>query len=396
MIALNFPDEHYPHIAPWSKNQVDALSEYTCNDIEVIAPRPYSFPIKVLPYNKFSLLPRSVESNNGYIIHYPRFLYPLPKCIFFPITGDFYSHSISKYLLNNLKRPDLIHARFGYLDGYGSLKASQKWGIPQIIDVHGYRDVEIDKGPGILRKKQIKAINHAKKILCAAKWQVDDLAKKEIPKNKLEYVPLGTDTNLYKPRNRNLLRKVLNIREEKIVLFVGQLLKEKGVDSLLKSIYCLEGEIRERTKFIFIGEGPEKDCMIRLAREKGILNSVKFTGYIGKDYLSNWYSAADIFVLPSLGEGRPMVINEAMASECAIIATHVKGISEQITDGRNGFLIEPGNYKSLASKMSYLLENEDVATSMGRNGRKEILEKDLTWSGYAKRVDQIYDQILHE
>jgi len=139
-VALNFPDQYHPTMTTWSKRQVDSIKTYTDIDLEVVVPRPFSIPIKFLPYHEFAKLPLKDNSNNGYTIHHPRFPYLIPKKLLFSATGNLYSFFVSRYILNNIKRPDIIHARFGYLDGYGILKACKKWNAGLVLDIHGNKD----------------------------------------------------------------------------------------------------------------------------------------------------------------------------------------------------------------------------------------------------------------
>ncbi|MCD4664982.1 MAG: glycosyltransferase family 4 protein, partial [Bacteroidales bacterium] len=98
--------------------------------------------------------------------------------------------------------------------------------------------------------------------------------------------------------------------------------------------------------------------------------------------------------LPSLAEGRPNVIYEAMASECPIVATNVGGIPEQVKNGYNGFLVEPQDFETFAARISYLLDDDEFRIAMGENGRKRLIEKGWTWDNYAKKVLDIYKQVV--
>jgi len=396
-IASNFPDEYYPTIAPWSKLQVDAIHRYTDVDVEVIVPRPYIIPWSILPYYKFAFLPIKTISDTGYNLHFPRFPWLIPKKLFFSASGELYSFFIYRYILKNIKKPDLVHARFTYLDGYGVLNICKKWDIPLVIDIHG--DVEFGEYyfSTFLRKKQRQAINRANKLLCVAQWQVKKGLELGIPEENLQCVPLRVDIEKFKPRDKEKIRQEFGITEQKIVLFVGQLNKEKGVYYLLKAISKIISKSCSRKDFrvIIIGAGAEKENLLNLSKQLGIINILTFAGTVTGELLTKWYSLANLFVLPSLTEGRPNVINEAMASECSIVATNIRGIPEQIKDGYNGFLVEPKNADMLAEKISYLLNNETEMVRMGKNGRKRIIEEGWTWEGYAKKIMDIYKKSLY-
>lgn len=395
-IASNFPDEYYPTIAPWSKRQVDSIKNFSDVQLEVIAPRPFSLPFKFLPYHNFYKLPPKIISDNNYPIHYPRFPFPIPKKYFFTLTADLFSFFVSNYMLKNIQKSDIIHARFPYLDGYGVLKVCKKWNTPLVFDSHGGGDFGQNCKSIFRLEKYKKTINYATKIFCVAQWQIQEGINRGIPREKLECIPLGVDIEKFKPDNKEKIRQEFHIHEQKIVLFVGELCTRKGINYLLRAISKIDKPKIKDTKFIIIGHGKEKTNLLNLSAELKLQELVLFRGKVSEDELLKWFSLADIFVLLSLAEGRPTVINEAMASECAIIATDVSGIPEQVVDGFNGFLVEPKNIKKSAEKISYLLNNENEMTMMGKNSRKRLIDEGWTWEGYAKKVKTVYKSILEQ
>lgn len=395
VVATNFPDKYYPYLAPWSKMQADSLFKAGVN-IEVIAPRPYTIPFNIFPYSNFYRLPIKEIVDAGYTIHYPRFLYLTPKSIFFGLTGDIYSKMIGKYILEkiNIDKIDIIHSRFTYLDGYGTLNVCKKFEIPLVVDVHGAGAFGDFLDRLTIRKKQKKTLDFADKILCVAKWQIDAGIQRGIPEDKLQCVPLGVDMELFKKGDTDLIKKELFIQNDtKIVLYVGQLIPRKGLNYLIESIPNILNK-HKNIIFIIIGTGSHKKYLINLCLQKNIQKSVQFLGGIDISQLIKWYSIADIFVLPSLKEGRPIVIYEAMSCELPIIATDAGGVSEQVENGYNGFVVKPGDSKALADNIAYLLENEDLRKNMCRNSRKRIIEQGWTWNDYAQRVIKIYESLV--
>lgn len=391
LAAANYPNDHYIW-GPWNKEANIAIANSEYITAETIAPLPYSLPFKFFPYHQLSKIP-SVENGPEGKIHRPRFLYLIPKNIFYGYEGTFYRRSVEKYS-KNLQKPNLIHCHHVYPDGYGFMKLCGKWNIPLIVDIHrGNLFTEFLKNKN-LSNMILKTLNFASKIICIS-HEIKDLAiDYGINEEKLEIIPLGIDTNIFKPRDKDIIKEKLSINEKNIILYVGQLIERKGLDHLIKAILCLSDDIKKDLKVIIIGEGSEKDRLETLCKEMGLNSIFKFLGTVKREKIPYYYSIADIFVLPSLSEGRPVVIYEAMASECAIIASNVDGIPEQVKEGYNGFLVKPRDNEALADKIGYLVEHEKIMEKMKKNSRKRIIDENWTWNGYSKQLIKTYNNLL--
>jgi teichuronic acid biosynthesis glycosyltransferase TuaC len=239
----------------------------------------------------------------------------------------------------------------------------------------------------------VKTLDYASKIICISR-NIRRLAKSfGLAEEKLEYVPLGIDLDLYRPGDRPAAREAAGLAGKTVVLYVGQLTEGKGVSYLLKALGSLDRRVLSKLQLIVVGDGPERRRLETLSSGLGLDRNVRFAGRLAPREVLKWYAVADIFVLPSLSEGRPTVINEAMATGCAIVATDISGIPEQVTDGYNGFLVPPRDPAALAEKIACLAEDEEEVARMGRNSRKKLLAEDLTWERYADRVTGIYRQL---
>ena len=262
--------------------------------------------------------------------------------------------------------------------------------MPLVVDVHGdsiFTEMVHDR---LIGRKMVETLNFSSKIVCISRNLYDMAKSFGLDESKLEYVPLGVDIEEFRPGDREELKKGFGLPGRIVILYVGQLIERKGVGYLIQALALVDRPLLRRCKVVIAGQGPEREKLERLSRELEVSEYVSFVGKVSQADLRRWYAAADIFVLPSLSEGRPTVINEAMASECAIVASDVSGIPEQVDDGRNGFLVPPADPAALAEKIRYLIENESETTVMGRNSRKKIVDEKLTWEGYADRVVKIY------
>ena len=393
MIKTLFANMHYPDRynlwAPYNRAANLSIAGTGAVDPEIVVPRPYALPFKFFPQHHMCSLPVKEQGVEG-LIHYPRFLYLLPKRLFYGASFDFYRHSVGRYVDRNIGKKDVVHAHHVFLDGYGMIGTCKRWGVPLVVDVHAdsiFTGMVHDR---LIGRKMVETLNFSSKIVCISRNLYDMAKSFGLDESKLEYVPLGVDIEEFRPGDREELKKGFGLPGRIVILYVGQLIERKGVGYLIQALALVDRPLLRRCKVVIAGQGPEREKLERLSRELEVSEYVSFVGKVSQADLRRWYAAADIFVLPSLSEGRPTVINEAMASECAIVASDVSGIPEQVDDGCNGFLVPPADPAALAEKIRYLIENESETTVMGRNSRKKIVDEKLTWEGYADRIVKIY------
>jgi len=152
------------------------------------------------------------------------------------------------------------------------------------------------------------------------------------------------------------------------ILFVGSLYYLKGVQYLIqafKNIDC-------NSKLIIVGDGPYRKNLKKLAEKN---KKIFFKGHLPLWKVKNEMSKCSMLILPSLSEGTPLVLIEAMACSKPVIASSVGGIPEIVKNGFNGFLIKQGDVKDLSDKISFLLNNPKKIQEMGLNGRGFVKER---------------------
>jgi len=149
------------------------------------------------------------------------------------------------------------------------------------------------------------------------------------------------------------LRRKLNISDSAFVIgVIGRLSPEKGHKYLLEAI----ARIRHKgIRLLIIGDGPLKDELEKLSNELGLNDTVTFCGH--SQNIRDYYEAINLLVLPSLKEGLPNVVLEAMVMNIPVISTDVGGVREIITDDYNGWIIEAGNVNSIAHKLNEIIED---------------------------------------
>ena len=178
-------------------------------------------------------------------------------------------------------------------------------------------------------------------------------------------------------------------------LFVGNLVSAKGVHYLLDAISLVLQEEKE-VRLILVGGGEERERLERRTKEIGIDAYIQFVGEQPPDQVADWMVQSDCLVLPSLSEGMPNVILEAMASALPVVVSKLPGICEIVNDQVTGYLVRPGDGNDLAKKLLEMARNKDLRRRMGERGRQTILEMGLGWGQAAERYKEVYRQLCAE
>lgn len=205
-----------------------------------------------------------------------------------------------------------------------------------------------------------------------------------VKKNRVSVVYAGVDLELIDSVK-------VNEKYENTIIFVGRLVPHKHVDHLLKIVKSLKKDI-PTIKLIVVGNGAEKENLIKLTEEFKITDNVKFLHDLNYRELISEMKKSNVLALPSTREGFGMVLAEASACEIPVVAYASGGVVEVVEDGVNGFLVRPNSINSLYEKILLLLKNSDLNLDLGINGRKKV-EKNFNWEKIVFDILDIYDSL---
>ena len=213
-----------------------------------------------------------------------------------------------------------------------------------------------------------------------------------VPKDKSFLIPNGVDTTAFSMGDKNYCRSGLNIKmEDKVVLFVGTIesyrRKIKGLEYLLSIMKTVITRVHT-AKLMVVGVPPLPELM-DIVSKLGIENHVSFLGVIPYENIPMYYRACDLFVLPSLMEGLPTTILEAMASAKPVVTLDIEGCRDLIENGINGFIVPPGHADAFAEKIIQIITDDELAVQLGKEGHK-IAEMQYTWESVTKKTVTIY------
>jgi glycogen(starch) synthase len=217
-----------------------------------------------------------------------------------------------------------------------------------------------------------------------------------LPEDKLVMVPNGVDAEAYaKVKNEDLsrFRITFALPEEKIVLFVGRLVYEKGVHVFVNAIPKVLG--KANAKFVIVGNGYMKEQLSNIVKSMGVTHKVMFTGFVDDETLRKLQSCADVSVVPSLFEPFGIVALEAMAAKSPVVVSDTGGLSEIVDHDVTGVKVFPENPDSLAWGMTKVLLDGGYANWIKSNAYKKIQEK-YNWDKIAHQTKTVYEAILKE
>jgi glycosyltransferase involved in cell wall biosynthesis len=212
------------------------------------------------------------------------------------------------------------------------------------------------------------------RIICVSDANRRDLIE-ECPaaKAKTHTVYNGVDPSAFPSRpDRQKVRQELEITQGQVLVTVARLTEQKGHRYLVQALPCLL-ETWPQLCCLFVGEGELRDALHRMAIDLGVERACRFVGV--REDIADILAAADVVVLPSLSEGFPFVLLEALAMGCPVVASRVNGVPELIEDHKTGLLVPAGDSQALSRAIREVLSDPTAASKMGAKGRTVVRER---------------------
>jgi glycosyltransferase involved in cell wall biosynthesis len=219
-----------------------------------------------------------------------------------------------------------------------------------------------------------------------ARWLVE---KRGVSPEHIVVIPYGVDLSLFKNGEDKELRRELGLSDHQpVVGMVGRLVPQKGhrylIDAAVKVIESVPD-----VRFVLAGDGPLRPELEQQVCDRGLQDHFFFLGL--RHDIPRVLRSFDIFTLPSMFEGLPNVVLEAMATSKPIVATPVDGTKEAVKHGTSGLLVPPRNIDKLASALIELLKNPKRAREMGRNARERV-EKEFSLELQVKSFEDLFER----
>lgn len=290
---------------------------------------------------------------------------------------------------------DLIHSNY-WLSGEVGLRLSKEWRVPQVFGFHtiGAAKDELGLGEGepairLLTEQDISDNCHH--ITAGTEGEKAAIRKHYGCKgDKITVVPCGVDLELFRPLDREEVRRGLGLEGSPIVLFVGRLDKLKGIERLVEAFGMIANP--HCCLIVIGGDDYSKTILARLqtlAAHLGIADRVKFIGAVPQRELPRYYAAADVVAVPSYSETFGLVALEAIACGTPVVSADVGAARLIIKEGFSGAVVSCNEPRELAPALENWLK-----WTVGDRMQLHTSVAGFGWNGVAERVERVYLNVL--
>lgn len=264
---------------------------------------------------------------------------------------------------------DIIHVHSPFLLGRLGSRAARRYRLPLVFTFHTLYEQYVHYLPVAQQasRRLVQAIgrdfsNRCDLVITPSRLVTNYLRRIGV-KVTINTIPTGVDLDEFKDTDSRWLQKYYGVRpEERVLMFVGRLGKEKNVSFLLKS-YQMVQSIIPGTRLVLVGKGPQESQLREICRNLHIADKVIFTGVLPRQKIVNCYASADLFVFPSVTETQGLVIGEAKSVGLPVVAIRANGPAETVRHGEDGFLTEL-SLNAFSERIIELLRNRSLYESM--------------------------------
>ncbi|HOA34841.1 MAG TPA: glycosyltransferase family 4 protein [Bacillota bacterium] len=295
------------------------------------------------------------------------------------------------------RRFDLVHAH-DWLVAYAARGIKHIFHMPLIASIHA---TEFGRNQGLHNDEQryIGEVEwfltyEAWRVICNSRYMREEIEGVfNLPPDKISIIPNGIRPAAFQVSAPDpAVRQKFAAPGEKIIFFIGRLVREKGVQLLLEALPMIRDRF-PNVRAVIAGQGPYAEELHRLSLNLGLDRQVTFAGFIDEETRNQLYAHADVAVFPSHYEPFGLVALEAMATGTPVVVSDTGGFSETVNHGVNGIRAATGNAADLAGQVCALLGNPGLARRLARQALQDVEDK-YSWPSIARQYESIYQQIV--
>jgi teichuronic acid biosynthesis glycosyltransferase TuaC len=382
-----YPNNIWPDQGIFIRERMTHFASLKNCQVKVVAPVPYFPRLRINRRWMFSQIAKT-EVIDGIQVYHPRyFISPKVGMAFYGLMMFLSIIPTIRHIRKNFNF-DLIDGHYIYPDGFAAVLFGRVFRKPVVLSARG-SDINLFAEFPVIRRLLRLALNKADKIIAVSEALKEAMVRLGICGEKIHVIRNGINPKHFHPLPKQQARQRISIPSDKVlILSVGNLSPNKGMDLLIKALAILVDELPEKNFcLVIVGDGILRPKLEKLTASLDLTKHVYFAGHVPHEELLFWYNAADVFCLASAREGTPNVLLESLACGTPVVATRVGGIPEVVTSEFLGLLMNRTE-RGIADAICRVLERRWQRTVMLRYAREH------TWAGVADAIFEVFESVL--
>lgn len=337
------------------------------------------------------------------------------RCLPFPAKHDLAARiqQQAEDLLSRVQDgiPSVLHTTTDFSNALAVKAVSEATGIPWIYEVRGQlADTWLATRPAgsetseryrLFTERESYVAQHASHVFTLGTAMKQNLVRSGVDESKISLLPNGIgDEFLNEPIDRAEARRRLGLDPEAFYAgTVSSLVPYEGLSTLVRAAAHLAGEF-ESLRLLIVGDGTDRENLIKLAQELGIESRCEFPGHVPHKQANLYHSSLDTFVVPRVDSAvtrsvTPLKPVEALASRVPVLASDLPALRELIIENENGHLVQSGNVEDWIMHLRMMISEPQRAQNMGKLGRELVLTS-RTWAQNARSIIKVYDRVINQ
>jgi glycogen(starch) synthase len=295
---------------------------------------------------------------------------------------------VETILAEHARHPfDVLHAQYGYPNGWAVLLAAQRIGVPTVVSIQGGDGHWVGSCCETHRQAMLRVLNHADRLLIGCDSFAQEVVERlGVSRDRFTIVPGAVEVERFHPAAG---RAPGEAADPVRLFYHGRVDRRKGALDFLDALAMLREQGVPFAATIS-GIGPDLDACSQRDAELGL--GTRFSGYADYDAAPDLYRKQDIFVSPTYAEGFSNTVLEAMASGLASVSCDAVGVRDCLRHEENGLLSQPGDVPALAHNLRRIIEDAPLRARLARNALEEC-RRTYSWKAVGRQIMEIYEEV---